>query len=65
MERIVEVVTVEVAVVKTVIEVKAMIEKEVVYLEVSNLFYYFIVTEFVKLVYLSKLYTKLITITKY
>lgn len=65
MEGIVEVVTVEVAVVKTVIEVKAMIEKEVVYLEVSNLFYYFIVTEFVKLVYLSKLYTKLITITKY
>lgn len=53
------------AVVNTAIEVKAAAENEVVYLEDLNLSYYVTVTELVRLVHLSKLYTKLIKITKY
>lgn len=56
---------VEMAVVKTAIEIKAAVEKEVVYLEAPSLSYYFTVTELVKLVHLSKLYTIQIKIAKY
>lgn len=65
MEGVVKAVAVEATMVKTAIEVKAAVENEVVYLDAPNFFYYVTVAELVRLVHLSKLYTKLIKITKY